>query len=89
MATARLEMRIDPEIKRMAEKASALAGYRNLTDYLVHLMESDATRVIADHEAMIVPGEVFDRFIEACEEETGPSDALRMAVSKAREMGIE
>jgi uncharacterized protein (DUF1778 family) len=46
MATARLDIRLDEEIKAKAEKASALLGLKSLTEYVVRLMDEDATHVI-------------------------------------------
>jgi len=39
MATARLDIRLDEEIKAKAEKASALLGLKSLTEYVVRLMD--------------------------------------------------
>ena len=46
MATARLDIRLDEEIKAKAEKASALLGLKSLTEYVVRLMDEDASHVI-------------------------------------------
>ena len=65
MATARLDMRLDNEVKANAEKAAALLGYKSLTDYLVSLMRENSEKVIAEHESMTVENDVFDRFMQA------------------------
>lgn len=44
MAIARLDIRLDKEIKAKAEKASALLGHKSLTEYVVRLMDEDATQ---------------------------------------------
>ena len=49
---ARLDMRLDSRVKKKAEKASALLGLRSLTEYVVRLIEEDATKVIAEHESI-------------------------------------
>ena len=54
MATARLDIRLDEEIKIKAEKASALLGLKSLTEYVVRLMDEDSSQVIAQHESMTV-----------------------------------
>lgn len=46
MATARIDIRLDEEIKAKAEKASVLLGLKSLTEYVVRLMDEDATHVI-------------------------------------------
>ncbi|PLX97021.1 MAG: DUF1778 domain-containing protein [Desulfuromonas sp.] len=73
MATARLDMRLNQEIKEKAEKASALLGMRSLTEYVVRLMEEDADRVIARHESITVENDVFDRFVHACDNAKEPN----------------
>ncbi len=53
MATARLDLRLNEEIKAKAEKASALLGMKSLTEYTLRLMNEDATRVIEEHESIV------------------------------------
>lgn len=89
MNTARLDMRLDQEIKHKAEKASALLGMRSLTEYVVRLMDEDATRVIAQHENITVGDDVFALFMDACEKAGGPNPALREAVACTRERAAE
>lgn len=76
MATARIDMRLDEEIKAKAEKASALLGLRSLTEYVVRLMDKDSTKVISEHSSMTVDKDIFDRFMNACEEAHAPNKAL-------------
>lgn len=76
MATARLDIRLDEEIKAKAEKASALLGLKSLTEYVVRLMDDDATHVIAEHEGISVQANVFDQFMLACSEAKAPNKAL-------------
>ena len=89
MATARLDMRLDQEIKEKAEKASALLGLKSLTEYVVKLMDENASKVIAEHESISVTDDVFDRFVLACEQVQKPNQALRDAVAFTREQGIK
>ncbi len=89
MATARLDMRLDEEIKMKAEKASALLGMKSLTEYVVRLMDNDATQVIAEHESITVDDNVFDRFMSACEKAQQPNDALREATAFTKDQGIK
>jgi low affinity Fe/Cu permease len=42
MATARLDFRLDEEIKAKAENASALLGLKSLTEYAVRLFAGQA-----------------------------------------------
>ncbi|MCL1125370.1 type II toxin-antitoxin system TacA family antitoxin [Shewanella surugensis] len=81
MATARLDIRLDEEIKAKAEKASALLGLKSLTEYVVRLMDEDATQVIAEYESITVEANVFDQFMAACDDAKSPNKALLDATS--------
>lgn len=89
MATARLDIRLDEEIKSKAEKASALLGLKSLTEYVVRLMDEDSTQVIAQHETITLKNNVFDEFITACEMAKAPNQALRDAVAFTEENGFK
>ena len=87
MATARLDMRLSKDIKAKAEKASALLGVKSLTEYVVNLINNDATEVIAQHESMTVKNDLFDQFMESCEKIENPNQNLidALAFTKAQE----
>lgn len=89
MATARLDIRLDEEIKAKAEKASALLGLKSLTEYVVRLMDEDSTHVIAEHESMTVKGDVFDAFLAACEKAKEPNQDLLAAAKFTEKSGIK
>jgi len=89
MATTRFDMRLDEEIKSKAEKASALLGMKSLTEYVVRLMDQDATQVIAEHESITVKDDVFDRFMSACEKVRQPNAELRDALAFSKEQGFK
>lgn len=89
MATARLDIRLDEETKAKAEKASALLGLKSLTEYVVRLMEKDASQVIAQYESMTLKDNVFDEFMAACEQAKAPNQALRDAISFTKEQDFK
>jgi len=89
MSMARIDMRLDEEIKVKAEKASALLGMKSLTEYLTHLMNEDATRVIAEHEKITLKADAFDQFMSACDNAKKPNKALRDAAAIARKNGFK
>ncbi|MGR5408340.1 type II toxin-antitoxin system TacA family antitoxin [Vibrio alfacsensis] len=89
MATARLDIRLDEEIKAKAEKASALLGLESLTEYVVRLMDEDATHVIEEHESVVIKGSVFDEFMAACDKAKAPNQALLEALKFTGESGIK
>lgn len=88
MATARFDMRLDAEVKAKAEKASALLGMNSLTDYVVRLMDENATQVIAEHERVVVENDIFDRFMKACEQTAKPNKTLKDAANFTKVHGI-
>lgn len=53
MTTARLDMRLNKDIEDKAEKGSALLGLKSLTEYVVTLVNTDATKVIAQHTSQV------------------------------------
>ena len=89
MATARLDLRLDSKVKSKIEKASALLGVSTLTEYIVRVMDEDASRVIEQHESMSLEGDLFDRFFAACDNSVGPNKALLDAKSFTEEQGIK
>ena len=89
MANARLDMRLNKEIKAKAEKASALLGLNSITEYVVRLIDNDATQVIAQHESITVENDIFDRFMSACEEARTPNKALLNAAAYTKKQGIK
>lgn len=89
MATARLDLRIDEEIKAKAEKASALLGLKSLTEYVVKLMDENASKIIAEHERITVKDDIFDQFMAACEHAKQPNNALKAALNFTREQGLK
>lgn len=89
MATTRMEFRLDEKIKAKVEKASALLGMKNTTAYVVSLMDEDATKVIAQHDRMIIEDDIFDLFINACAKARKPNKALRDAATFAENKGIK
>lgn len=89
MASARLDIRLDEDIKTKAEKASALLGLKSLTDYVVKLIDDNATQVIAEHENITLEDDLFDKFMLACEQAEKPNDALLEAMQFAKNSSIK
>ncbi|WP_298941984.1 DUF1778 domain-containing protein [uncultured Psychromonas sp.] len=79
MTTTRLDISLDQTIKSKAEKAAALLGFNSLSEYVVSLIDEDASNIIAEHEAIVVESDVFDLFIKACDKANRPSSALLAA----------
>ena len=79
MVIKRLDISLEQSIKTKAEKAAALLGFNSLSEYVVSLIDEDASNVIAEHEAMVVEGDIFDHFIKACDKANRPNSVLLAA----------
>ncbi len=89
MATARLDMRLNEEIKAKAEKASALLGLKSLTEYVVRLIDDNATQVIAHHQSITIENDIFDRFMTTCKEVQNPNKTLSEAAAYTKRKGFK
>ena len=89
MMNARIDMRVNRELKAKAEKASALLGLKSVTEYIVRLIDENASQVIAQHESMTVDNNIFDRFMDACENAKKPNSALLEAAAYTKKQGIK
>ncbi len=89
MASEHIEVRVDEKIKVRAEKASVLLGFKNLNEYVISLIDEDATQVIKEHEIVQIQDSFFDEFIAACDKVPAPHQALRDAVKFTYESDIE
>ena len=84
-----MDFRVDEEIKAKVEKATALLGAKSTTEYVVNLINRDATQVIAQHESITLKDDIFDRFMDACEKAGDPNIALQDALAFTIEQGIK
>ncbi|WP_268808415.1 DUF1778 domain-containing protein [Oceanospirillum multiglobuliferum] len=62
---------------------------RSLTEYVVRLMDEDATHVIEKHESIAVKDNVFDKFMHACDKAKAPNQALLEAAKFTDESSIK
>ncbi len=79
----RIEMRVDADVKKLAERASAALGCATLTEYITSLIRENAP-VILQHEATIqLTNAQFDNFMAICEDtERKPSARIMDAVKR-------
>lgn len=81
MSIDHLDIRLENEIYKKAKKASALLGLASLTEYVVRLIDEDATKIIAEHERITVAEDEFDTFMQACTNITTPIEHSWMLLS--------
>lgn len=89
MATARMDFRLDEKLKAKVERASALLGMKSTTEYVISLMDEHSTKVITEHENLIVKDDIFELFWYACKNARKPNKALRDAVAFTNNQGIK
>jgi uncharacterized protein (DUF1778 family) len=83
----RLEIRLNPETKRLAERAAAL-GFGSMADYITRLIREDAPKRLAAQALIQVTNDQFDHFLAACEDSTRkPSKRLRKAAARLDKKG--
>jgi len=79
----RIEMRVNADIKVLAERASAAAGFATLTDFLVQLIRENAPKILNDETSIYASNEQFDRFVSACQD-TSRKPSKRMMEAAQR-----
>jgi len=84
-AMARLEARISPETKALLQKAADLEG-RTLTDFVVASVQAEAQRVIKQHQLLKLSIEDSEAFVDALLNPPKPSDALRAAALRYKQV---
>lgn len=85
---ARLDLRLDPEIKQLASRASALCGARSLSEFVIQAVREKAARVMEETETLRLNNQAFDAFWNACEAAPAPNAALQ-AAQRRRQQRIE
>ncbi len=79
--SARLDMRIDAELKTLIERAAAITG-QTLTDFAVSNLVDSAMTTIERHERLILNDRDRDRFLDALERPPKPLPALAKAARR-------
>jgi len=79
----RIEMRVDPEIKSMAERASAALGCASLTEYMVRLIRDNAPKTLEQETTIRLTNAQFDHFLKTCHDlNRQPSDKIMKAAKR-------
>lgn len=83
-ATARLEVRVRPEVKARIEHAAELAQVP-VSDFVRSAAEERAELVLAEHQSQTrVSAAFFDALLDALDTEAQPSPALAASAARAR-----
>lgn len=79
---ARLDLRLDPDIKNLAARASALVGSKTLSDFVVQAIREKASRAIEEAEVVRLNSEAFAAFKATCESPEMANEALSAAMRR-------
>lgn len=84
-SVARLEARVDPEIKALWQKAADLEG-RTLTDFVIASVQAAACKVIEQHQILKLSVEDSEVFVNALLNPPKPNDALKAAAQRYKQV---
>lgn len=83
-ATARLEVRVDPDSKARLERAAELV-HVPMSEFVRTAAEERADQVLRQHETQTtVPAAFFDDLLDALDSPAQPNEALARAAKRAR-----
>lgn len=77
---ARFDARLPKEQKQFFEKAAYLGGYRNLTDFVVRVVQEKAKEIVKEKEQIIASERDSEIFFEAITTPLKPSKSLKNAL---------
>ena len=79
----RIEMRIDADVKTLAERASVAMGCASLTEFVTRLIREHAPAILKEQATIELANAQFDQFIAVCNEQTlKPSLSLLVAAKR-------
>jgi uncharacterized protein (DUF1778 family) len=86
---SRLDMRVDEEIKLLAERATAVGGYASVTEFMTSLIRENAPKILELGDSMTLANERYDQFLKVCMDTTAkPSNRLFEAAAKLDKEGL-
>lgn len=77
--TIELNNLLSKEQKLLFERASVLGGYKNLTDFILNILQQKAEEIIKDNEVIIASERDAEIFINAINTVQEPSTSLKKA----------
>ena len=84
----RIEMRVSPEVKSLAERASAAMGCTSLTEFVTRLIREHAPEILAKQATIELTNAQFDNFLAVCKDQTlKPSKSLSDAAKRLDKEG--
>lgn len=87
-ADARIDLRLAPDIKMLAQRASSIAGSGNLSEFVIQAIREKSMRVMTEMQVIALEADAFDNFWAACEQAPPPNPALQ-AAQRSHQQRIE
>jgi uncharacterized protein (DUF1778 family) len=85
----RIEMRVDADIKQLAERASAALGCASLTEFMTRLIRENAPMILEHETTIRLASDRFDQFVAACNDtERTPSKKIMDAARRLDAEGL-
>jgi uncharacterized protein (DUF1778 family) len=85
----RIEMRVDADIKQLAERASAALGCASLTEFITSLIQDHAPKILQKEASIKLTNAQFDNFIAICNDaERKPSTRIIEAAKRLDDEGF-
>jgi len=78
---ARFDTRLLEEQKLLFERAAAIGGYRNLSDFIIMSAQDKAKEIIRERELILASERDSEIFFNALMKETSPNETLLSAVA--------
>ena len=82
---ARLEARVDAEIKARWQQAADLQGI-TLTDFIITSLQESANKIIQQHQTMKLTKKDTEAFVDAVLNPSEPNEKLSAAVSEYKKI---
>jgi uncharacterized protein (DUF1778 family) len=82
MNSVRFDARLAKEQKELFEYAAQLGGYRNLTDFVIHVLMEKSEKIIEKHNEVLASLKDQEIFFDAITKDAEPNKALKSAVLK-------
>lgn len=80
--TARFDVRLANEQKKLFEQAQLLAHYRSLTEFILDAAQKYATQIIEKHNLILSTKKDQEIFFDALITPPAPNDALKKAAKR-------
>ncbi|MBI1305384.1 MAG: DUF1778 domain-containing protein [Bacteroidetes bacterium] len=83
----RFDARMTKEQKQLFEKAALLAGFKNLSDFVIITVQEKALQIVSERETIISTQKDSEIFFNALVNHNKPNSALQQAIGKYQDSG--